>query len=132
MLVDKLRKLLSREQGHDSLITPHSEKVLFLLQYNGLPIGQLSISDGEWTFVYTDAFKEQNEIKALIDFPILDKEYNSKKLWPFFSIRIPSLAQPTVQKIIKDENIDKDNTVNLLKHFGKWTIANPFELAVAS
>lgn len=94
--------------------------------------GHLSVEDGVWTFAYANEFKQQQTIKPLIDFPNAHKVYTSKTLWPFFSIRIPSLAQPSVQKVLQEENIAHDNTVGLLKRFGEKTIANPFRLAVAS
>ena len=129
-MLEKLRKLLAREQGHDSLVTPKSEHVMFILIYNSLPVGCLLASDGQWTFVYSKEFKHQDDVAPLIDFPDVDKVYKSDKLWPFFSIRIPSLAQPAVQQIIKEENLDENNTVGLLKRFGQHAIANPFELTV--
>ncbi len=49
-------------------------------------------------------------------------------LWPFFVIRIPGLGQPAVQRVIREENIDPSNEAQLLKRFGKTTIANPFTL----
>ena len=52
----------------------------------------------------------------------------SDVLWPFFVIRIPSLGQPAVQRVIREENLDPSNEVQLLKRFGKTTIANPFTL----
>ena len=128
----RLRHLLSQNQGHDSLKTPVTEKAVFVLRYKKLEIGRLSIEDGWWTFVYADDFKNQSKIAALIDFPNIDKTYVSETLWPFLSIRIPSLRRPSVQRIIKKENIDERNTVELLKRFGKKTISNPFYLAVAS
>ncbi len=131
-MLERLRKLLSKEQGHDSLVMPESEFAMFLLMYNDLPIGCLTANDGKWTFVYSDLFKQQDELAPLIDFPDTNKTYISEKLWPFFSIRIPSLAQPAVQQIIEEEDLDKNNTVGLLKRFGQHAIANPFELAVST
>ncbi len=128
----KIMGYLSQEQGHDSIVTPVNEEGEFDLYYNELEIGRLTVQDGSWKFVYSDDFKNQSEISTLIDFPILEKKYESDVLWPFFSIRIPSLAQPSVQKILEQENIDEENTVKLLKRFGRKVIANPFILAPAA
>jgi len=49
-------------------------------------------------------------------------------LWPFFGIRIPGLKQPAIQEILRNENIETDNDVELLKRFGQKTISNPYEL----
>ncbi|MBC9890509.1 MAG: hypothetical protein F7B06_11875, partial [Opitutae bacterium] len=60
--------------------------------------------------------------------PHLDKLYESDALWPFFLIRIPGLGQPAIKRMISEENIDPSNEAQLLKRFGKTTIANPFTL----
>jgi hypothetical protein len=54
--------------------------------------------------------------------------YTKDELWPFFIIRIPSLKQPKVQKIISKEEIDSTSQVELLKRFGEKSISNPFQL----
>ncbi|MEM1323682.1 MAG: hypothetical protein AAGG75_25705, partial [Bacteroidota bacterium] len=93
-------------------------------------IGFLKLTDGVWTFEYSTDFKNQNDIQPLTDFPDVDKVYKGK-LAPFFLQRIPSLSQPKVMQVIEQENIDKTNEVELLKHFGKTSINNPFQLQPA-
>lgn len=130
-----LRKIINKlwktdEQEH--LTVPVSAKGVFMLYYQDLPIGMLSVNEGKWTFVYSEDFKKQDSVRKLIDFPQVDKVYTSENLWPFFAHRIPGLGQPKVQEIIKKENIDSDNEVDLLRRFGKRSITNPFELAEAA
>ena len=100
----------------------------FLVRYHDLEVGHLSLRDGKWHFEYTDTFRKNKDIRPIIDFPHLDKHYVSSRLRPFFRIRIPGLKQPAIRKIILEENLDPSNEAQLLKRFGKTTIANPFTL----
>ncbi len=100
----------------------------FALMYGNLGVGTLTYTGGEWIFAYTQQFQTQSTIKPLTDFPDIVKVYTSFELWPFFALRIPGLAQPSVQKIIIEKEIEQSNIVDLLKEFGQKTIANPFEL----
>lgn len=125
-LINKLKSFLP--SGLDSVSVTEEEKAEFILFYKSLEIGVLKLEDGLWHFSYSDAFKAQSEISPIPDFPNVDKEYQKEELWPFFLIRIPSLKQPKVQKIISKNHIDPNSQVELLKFFGKKTIANPFEL----
>lgn len=61
-------------------------------------------------------------------FSNLNKVYKNETLWPFFRIRIPGLKQPAVKEILKKENINETNELELLKRFGHKTISNPYEL----
>jgi HipA-like protein len=97
------------------------------LMFESILIGELSVSNGEWIFEYSNSYKQRDDLNLLIDFPDKKKIYKSKHLWPFFAHRIPGLGQPKVQKIIQKEHLDK-NEVDLLKRFGRWSITNPFEL----
>tara|TARA_R110002124_G_scaffold135815_3_gene298859 strand:- start:17233 stop:17631 length:399 start_codon:yes stop_codon:yes gene_type:complete len=109
---------------------PIDQKVVFHVMYDSLLVGKLSLEDGEWTFKYSDQFKSQSEINKLTEFPDLNKEYKSADLWPFFVVRIPSIQQPKVKKIISTEGIDDSDQVALLKRFGENTIVNPFTLVL--
>jgi hypothetical protein len=81
---------------------------------------------GEWVFRYSDEFCRQSEIRPIVDFPDLRKEYRSRTLWPFFALRIPSPEQPAVRDfILKRKKADEGI---LLKEFGERSIANPFRL----
>ena len=117
-----------KEEGQETLLTPIDADQNFILTYKSLEVGTLSVSEGIWTFAYSDYFKKQNTIRPLWDFSDVDKVYHFDYLPPFFSQRIPSLEQPKVKEVLKKENIDTQNEVALLKRFGHATIANPFIL----
>ena len=126
-----LAKLFRNEEQPEDLDTPIHIKAIFKLMYEELEIGILSYENGTWMFEYSDAFKHQDELDVLIDFPQKNKKYEETYLWPFFAHRIPGLGQPQVRYIIEHEKIDPHNEVDLLKRFGKKSIANPFELGIA-
>ena len=63
-----------------------------------------------------------------MQFPDPGKTYESEELWPFFGLRIPSLAQPSVKAVVKREHLDEKDKVQLLRRFGRRTVANPYEL----
>ena len=127
-----VKKMLSRQDGREKLRTPQHEEANFLLQYRDLDIGRLWFRAGKWHFEYTDAFRHNKDAYPIINFPHLDKHYESEVLWPFFAVRIPGLGQPAVQRVIREEHLDEHNEVQLLKRFGKTTIANPFTLTLLS
>ena len=121
-------KLLSKVDGYGRVKAPKKVIAKFNLQYGKLLIGQLRLEDGRWYFEYSKEFKNQDQIKSLVDFPDESQSYESDTLWPFFVVRIPSLEQPAIKNIVWKEHIDKDNTAEMLKRFGKKSIANPFLL----
>lgn len=128
-LFSKLKKkYLWKEDGRENLLTPRDVKAVFKLMYDDLEIGTLVLSEGNWRFAYSQAFKKQEHLKPLVDFPDINKVYHSEELPPFFAHRIPGLGQPKVKRIIQKENIDAQNEVELLKRFGKLSISNPFQL----
>lgn len=131
-MLRRFRKFLSTGNGHESIGSLVVDKALFRLDFDDIEIGKLELNQGCWIFRYSDEFRNQDRLTPLVDFPHLDKEYKSEILWPFFSVRIPSLEQPAVQRIIKAEHIDEENEAQLLKRFGKHTIANPFNLTSAA
>lgn len=98
---------------------------IFYLKRNNLLIGTLTYDRGMWVFFYSPEFKMQDKIKPLTDFPLLDKIYNSKELYPFFISRIPGRGQVSYQEAIKNGETDY---VSLLKRFGRRTIANCYTL----
>lgn len=100
----------------------------FLLFYDNLLVGTLSVTEGIWRFEYSEEFKLANELRPLVEFPDLDKTYEKSELWQFFASRIPSMEQPDVEEVLEKENIAEDDVIALLKRFGKRTITNPFEL----
>ena len=106
-------------------------RVEFVLTYEDLPLGTLSLSNSIWEWRYSDQFRAQSEIVPLIEFPDVNGTYRTEELWPFFATRAPSLKRPDILQIIEREHIDQTDEVALLKRFGKRTITNPFELSVA-
>lgn len=111
---------------------PASENRLsFRVRLNDLEVGELTRDGAEWVFRYSDAFRSQNAVKPIMDFPQVDAEYRSKELWPFFCLRIPSLAQPVVQQRLANKQIAEADEGTMLREFGRWSVANPFELEPA-
>ena len=108
--------------------TPQNMEARFELSYKNLIIGYLTLDSGKWSFTYSAEFKHQNSLMPMIDFPDVNKVYESEELWPFFTSRIPSPSQPEVQSLIRRCNIDAENEVSLLDFFGKRTITNPYLL----
>jgi hypothetical protein len=103
--------------------------VVFELSLDRLPVGNLRLENGEWVFSYSPEFRAQSEIKPIVGFPALDREYRAAELWPFFALRIPSPEQPEVRHYIRRE---KDvNQVKLLERFGHRSVANPFSLTLS-
>lgn len=114
-------------EGMDFNETSSSNDALFHLKYNDRIIGILSYNNNEWHFEYTETFKMLN-LAPLSNFPEVDKHYVSESLWPFFATRIPSFNQPFYDKKITKANANKNDSVDLLKLFGKRTITNPYQL----
>lgn len=103
----------------------------FRVLLGALEIGTLLRDGEEWVFRYSDAFRAQETVKPIVDFQKVDKEYRSPNLWPFFLLRIPSPAQPVVQRHIARYKLTELDEGTLLREFGRWSVANPFELAPA-
>lgn len=107
---------------------PVGIRAKFLLLYADLVVGTLTVEDGVWRFDYSEEFKKNEELRPLVEFPDVNKSYQSQNLWQFFAMRIPSAEQPEVEEILQRERISEDDAVGMLKRFGGRTIANPFEL----
>ena len=107
---------------------PIDERLEFKVVLGSLEIGTLRAENGEWVFTYSEAFRSQKEIKPIVDFPDIRKEYRSRNLWPFFALRIPSTGQADVRDFIRSQPDEKADEAILLKQFGQRSIANPFRL----
>ena len=120
-----------KRNSSDDEIEYDDSMIVFGLFHNQLRIGTLSFDGVQWTFRYSSAFRKQKRLRPLIEFPHLEKTYQTKDLWPFFELRIPSLRQPSVAQAIAAEQIDPTDEAALLKRFGRRTITNPFELVAS-
>lgn len=127
-MIEKLKKILWKVDGMEFTDNPAGSKGVFQLKYGRHVIGILSYYKNNWTFKYTDEFKQNVVINPIIDFPDPEKVYSNEQLWPFFASRIPTLNQSFQFKKIKNANIKQDDSVGLLKLFGTDTITNPFRL----
>ena len=131
-LLHKMRSWLGRsadsgDVSRASLLVV-APRVEFQLCYGALLIGTLAWDNGIWQWSYSDAFRAQDAVSSLIEFPDVDRIYRTHELWPFFATRAPSLKRPDIQPILLAEHIDPNDEVALLRRFGRRTITNPFEL----
>jgi len=114
---------------------PAAESELcFRVFFNKLEIGALTRDLDEWVFRYADEFRAQDKVKPIVDFPNVEKEYRNAQLWPFFLLRIPSPTQPAVRYHLEKHRLNQLEEVDegtLLREFGRWSVANPFELQPA-
>jgi len=123
-----LRRFRSIASGSDSNSNDQSSDAVFVLIFGKLPILVLSRNADGWTIVYTEEFKNQSKISPLVTFPDINKVYHSTELWPFFSVRIPSIARPEVKRTVQQEQLNYDDVAAMLKRFGRKSIGDPFEL----
>lgn len=121
-----LQSAYSRLNGVGPL--PPDEKISFRVMLGSLCVGTLQADRGDWVFNYSEDFKRQDRINPIVDFPVLEREYRSRTLWPFFALRIPSLKQPCVQEFLQRQPSAAADEGILLKKFGMRSIANPFRL----
>ena len=129
-MLSKIKSWFSKGEEDMATYLPSDENATFVLKISDIDVGILHCENGVWEFSYTDEFKNlhNKEYKNIAAFPQLEKTYKKETLWPFFRIRIPGLKQPSIKKIIEEENIDTSSEVALLKRFGQHTISNPYEL----
>lgn len=128
-LMDKAKEWLGFARSVKASPDAHAK---FLLTYEDLLVGILTVERGVWKFEYSDKFRSQDNFRPIVEFPDVSKIYVNEDLWQFFASRIPSTEQPEVEEILKREHVNEDDPVGLLKLFGKRTIANPFELTIAT
>jgi len=114
--------------GMDYNDNPTDTHATFHIVYEKQVIAVLNYNGNVWEFKYTQEFIQNPVTKPIADFPDVNRTYTSKKLWPFFASRIPSINQPFHLKKIRKANIREDDSIGLLKLFGRVTIANPFKL----
>lgn len=107
---------------------PAHVQVAFELSLGKLRVGTLRREGNEWVFNYSDEFSRQRKVAPIVDFPMVGREYRSKELWPFFALRIPSVTQATVQRFLRHRGQTEADTSDLMRQFGRRSIANPFVL----
>lgn len=124
---EMLQYIQRRFDWRRGVAKPADPGISFLLFLGNLEVGTLSMDGGEWIFSYSPAFKNQSRIALIIDFPHVDQEYRSNQLWPFFALRVPSLAQANVQEYLAKSHKEPDDA-RLMREFGRRSVANPFVL----
>lgn len=128
-MLNLLQSAYSWLQGVEPV--PPSEKLALSLVLGSLPVGTLRAENGEWTFEYSSEFRQQDQIKPVVDFPVLDRIYRSPTLWPFFALRIPSPTQAAVRDYLSRHSLETIDEATLLREFGERSISNPFRLVAA-
>jgi len=131
-----MRKYLSRiltgkKTKHNSYQRDKVE-AQFVVKIDSVNVGILSYDGNRWEFTYTEDFRNNGKFQPIVNFPDVDKTYKSFALWPFFNIRIPSEAQSRRQEYANEYqriHHKSPDEVDLLREFGKRTIANPFILS---
>lgn len=132
MPADLIRKAFRHWLGKGAVEpTPDDREAEFHLAYDDLHIGTLTHHDGQWTFEYTDGFRARQDLRPIANFPDVTRVYKSDELWPFFAFRIPSANSDAVQRIAERDHVDIRSEVEMLRRFGRRTIANPYELEPA-
>ncbi len=127
MLNKFMRMFRGISSGHGES-DDRSSAAMFLMCFGELPMLILSCDENGWTLRYTKQFKEQSRVSPLVPFPDVDKVYQSTELWPFFAVRIPSIARPEIKRTVRSENLDYSDLAEMLTRFGRKSIADPFEL----
>lgn len=128
-MLDKiLRQFRGVSSGRGGESIDRSTDAAFLLAFGKLPMLILSRHSDGWQLLYTEDFKNQERVAPLVPFPDVNKVYRSRELWPFFSVRIPSIARPEVKRTVREEKLDYDDVAAMLRRFGRKSIADPFEL----
>lgn len=127
-MIRKLMNNIWKVDGMDYNDNPENTHAIFHIVYENKTIAVLSYNQNVWKFKYTNEFIQNPVTKPITDFPDVNRTYTSEKLWPFFASRIPAINQPFHLKKIRKANIRVDDSIGLLKLFGKVTISNPFKL----
>jgi hypothetical protein len=88
-------------------------------------VGYLSKFKFDYCFTYSAEFKASG-LPAVPGFYDLDKIYESRALWPFFTVRIPPINRPDVEAIIIAKKIDVSDPMDLLLCLGHRSITSPY------
>ncbi len=127
-MFDKFMRMFRGVSSGHGVSDDRSADAMFSLCMGELPMLILCRDANGWTLRYTEQFKSQNRVSPLVPFPDVEKVYQSKEIWPFFAVRIPSIARPEIQQTVRREKLDYSDVAAMLSRFGKRSIADPFEL----
>ena len=86
-------------------------------------VGKLFREQEEFVFRYADEY----DMEPISAFPDTGKVYRSKRLWPFFAVRIPPMDREDMQKKISSHSIEKDQIIEILGSVAKISVTNPYE-----
>ncbi len=86
-------------------------------------VGRLVKEQEEFVFRYVDKY----DMQPISAFPDTAKEYRSKRLWPFFAVRIPPMEREDVQKVISNRGLEKDQVLEILGSLARVSVTNPYE-----
>lgn len=131
-MFDKFMRVFRGVSSGHSVSDDRSTDAMFLLCMGELPMLVLLRDAGGWSLRYTEEFKDQDRVSPLVPFPDVTKVYRSKEIWPFFAVRIPSIARPEIERTVHSEQLDYSDVAAMLSRFGKRSIADPFELRLQS
>jgi hypothetical protein len=123
-MIRYLQKRFDWRRGVSKSAEPGISFKLFL---GPLEVGTLRLEGDEWVFAYSEAFRNQSKVAPITNFPHTDREYRSTDLWPFFALRVPSLAQTSVKEFLENTRKEADDA-RLMREFGRRSVANPFVL----
>lgn len=120
-IIEKI-KVFWHDSDETNLQAVKGCKGRFDLMLESLLVGVLLYEEGVWSFSYSDAFKNQDKYKPLVNFPNLDQEYKSDQLWPFFASRLPGVS------VLKEDDSENTDVLSLLRKYGNHVITNPYKL----
>ncbi|MCY3770942.1 MAG: hypothetical protein OXG98_02820 [Gemmatimonadetes bacterium] len=86
-------------------------------------VGTLSLDQDEFVFRYVSGY-DMDPISA---FPMIDEEYRSRHLWPFFAVRIPPIEREDMQEKISSRLLEKDQIIEILGLVARVSVTNPYE-----
>ena len=89
-----------------------------------LLVGHLSSERGEFVFRYDPGFTGT----AISAFPDTGREYRSKHLWPFFTVRIPPFDREDMRNAMASRSLGKEQVIEILGSLAKVSATNPYEL----
>lgn len=90
-------------------------------------VGQLWLEGGEFVFRYAESYQRSGE-PPIAGFPDLESEYRSRRLWPFFEVRLPPTDREDVRRVIQASGVDEKDPLALLAALGAHTATSPYTL----